>query len=238
MRVQAAIEGRLGPFMEAEIDGAATAVTRARNKVDLGMRNEVRRGIQSALGPKMAKSWKSNRYPRTGRSTRAAVFQYDASNGDWIIRSVTESGPITAKNGRWLALPTEEALSVLSRRFHHARSARGRSGSIGTAIEKIEQRFGRLQFVYRRGQRRAYLIAEVRATSRRLKSGETRRGFSKSSRSKKTGRVRANTQSVVMFILVLRVRRAGTTVNLARIAERYAAEFAQLIVDQWPEPLR
>lgn len=241
MRIQAALEGRLGEFMEAEIDGAATAVTAAARDIEQRMRDEIRRPIAQAFGPKMAKSWKSNLYPRRQKSTRTAIYQYDGSNGDWIIRAVTESGPITARHGRWLALPTEEALSVLDKRFHHSRDNRGRGGSGGadrTAVAQIEKQFGDLVFVYQRGQRRAYLVAEVRRKSGTTKSGRARKRFGRTTRSKKTGRAGKGVETVVMFVLVPRVRRAGTTVNLERIAERYAAEFAQQIVDQWPEPLR
>lgn len=237
-RLEAALQGRLAEYMEAEIDGGAVASTRAAKRIAPRMLAEVRGHIAAAHGPKNAKSWKAQVYPSSGNALDAAVFQYDASAGDWVIRSITESGPIRARNGRWIALPTEAALSVLPKRLHHSRSNRGRGGSADSAVGAIEKRFGALQFVYLPRQRRAYLIAEVRATSRRLKSGATRRGFGKARRTK-TGRAAKNVQTVVMFVLVPQVRRAsGKAVNLDRLAEKYLAEFAQAIADEWPEILR
>lgn len=235
MRINAALNGRLEEHIEAEVRGADIGVTRARDAIAMPMRDEIRGHISRALGPKMAKSWKVLNFPRRGNSSAAATFQFDASKDDYAIRAVTESGPIQARNSRWLAIPTESALEVLSPIFHHSRSNRGRGRSRGTAIEAIEKRFGALQFIQLRGQRRAYLVAEVRRTSRKLKSGGTRRSFSKSRRTK-TGRVSKGGQTVVMFTLVPQVRRAARgRLDLARVSDRYASRFAQEIVTRWPE---
>lgn len=235
MRIDAALSGNLTEFMAAEEKGMAVAVTDGLKAVAIPARDQVRRAIANALGGKNAKSWKVKLFPKSGQSTAAAAFFFDGTNGSWVIRAMTESGAITARDGRWLAIPTQEALSVLPTRLHHNRNNRGRGGSSGGAVEAVEQKFGGLQFVYLRGQRRAFLVAEVRATSRKLKSGGVKRGFGKTKRGK-TGRAGANVQTVVMFVLVPQVRRAASqALDLGRIADRYAAEFAEQVVAKWPD---
>jgi len=236
VRLKFALSGRLDEFVKAEIDGAEIAVTASVRALDRAMRDEIRAPIAAALGPKVAKSWKSNVYPRRGRSASAASYQFDDTSQDWAIRAVTESGPIRARDGKWIALPSPAALDAMPVGFHHSRS-RKRFGDGGkfslkyqkTAVDYIEEKYGELEFVKPRGQKIAYLVAEVRQGKRR---------FNKARRLK-SGKAGIRTQTVIMFFLVPKVRRAAkSSINLDVIADRYIARLAREILNRWPEILK
>ena len=239
MRVRAAIEGRLAEHMQAEIEGMEIAVTRSRDRVSRALRDRIRRPIVRGFGEKTAKSWTAKVYPAKGRSSGSAIYQYDASKGDHVIRRVVESGPIRSPDGFWQALPTDAALKVLPKTLHHSRGRGGHRNR--SAVEFIEQRFGVLTYVYLKGPgrgKRAYLVAEARETSRRLKSGGVKRGYGKARRLK-SGRYGKNVQSVVMFVLVPETKRPSLArIDLDRLADAAAADWARGIVADWPDILK
>lgn len=233
-RIAAAVRGDLSSFMAAEIRGSEIAVTAAAREVDGRMKAEIRRAIRGIYGPRVANAWRGTVYPKSGVSTKAAIYQREAGS-ERFIRSLVESGPIKSENGFWLAIPLPASEGLIPKSLRHSRPRRGAS-SMSTAIEAVEAKVGRLQFVMPGGSgrgQRAYLVANnLRQVKSRAKSGPA---FRFSGRRTASGKGRGEA-SAAMFLLVPQVRRAGR-VDLNRIANNYTGEFAREIVTRWPEIL-
>lgn len=230
MRLDLAIQGRLAAHMEAEEAALEHGVTAAAKKISPRLERAVRAQIARAHGPVTAKAWTGRVYPTSGVSADAVVFQRDRSSDEWVVRSVTEPGRIKSPSGNWLAIPTEAALLALPRSLHHGRERKTRRSPIAV----IEQKFGNLQYVYPRGRGRgryALLVATVRRGVRRLRGGGTADRISRARRTK-SGIFGSGAQSVVMFVLVPSVARAGQ-VNLAALAQSFASQYAAEIERQW-----
>lgn len=107
MRLELAFRGELKKFMEMEERAAARAVTTSMRRASTGLKNEMRRQtIRAGLGERLARTWRSNVYPRSGISLGAAseVRSVAATKKYGPYGFVFEEGAtIQAKNGKWLA---------------------------------------------------------------------------------------------------------------------------------------
>ncbi|UYP67602.1 DUF6441 family protein [Thalassobacter stenotrophicus] len=204
MKLDLSIAGDIIASMQAEILAGEKAVTRAMRQAGSDLKQNWRGQItQAGLGRRLSNSIRSQTYPKSGESLKAAALVW--SNAPQII-GAHDTGPlIRSKDGFWLAIPTPAA----------GKGARGKALTPGA----WERRRGlRLRFVYRR-RGPSLLVADGRLNSR---------GLGVASRSK-TGRGRS---TMPIFLLVPQVKLAKR-LNLARDAKRAGAAVPGLIVANW-----
>jgi hypothetical protein len=193
--------------MAAEIAAGEKAVSTAMREAGTELKTAWRAQITGAgLGRRLVNSIRSQIYPRSGQSLRAAALVW--SNAAMIV-GAHDTGPlIRSKTGFWLAIPTEAA----------GRSFRGGRMTPG----EWERRRGlRLRFVYRRS-RPSLLVTD----GARL----NKRGQAVASRSK-TGRGQV---TAPIFLLVPQVK-LPKRLDLARDAERAHDAVPGRIVANWLE---
>ncbi|NRP31863.1 MULTISPECIES: DUF6441 family protein [unclassified Aliiroseovarius] len=192
--------------MAAEIKAGEKAVSAAMREAGTDLKTAWRVQItQAGLGRRLSNSIRSQTYPRSGESLKAAALVWSKAP---VIVGAHDTGPlIRSKNGFWLAIPTPAA-------------GRGLRGGRITPGEWERRRGLRLRFVYRR-RGPSLLVADGRLNNR---------GLGVASRSK-TGRGRS---TVPIFLLVPQVKLAKR-LNLARDADRALAAVPGLIVANWLE---
>lgn len=204
MKLAIDISPDLITVMAAEIKAGEKAVSAAMREAGSGLKNAWRGQIaQAGLGLRLANSIRSQAYPKSSESLKAAALVW--SNAPVIIEA-HDTGPlIRSKDGFWLAIPT-------------AAAGKGLKGGRITPGEWERRRGLRLRFVYRR-RGPSLLVADGRLNSR---------GLGVASRSK-TGRGKA---TVPIFLLVPQVK-LPKRLDLARDAERAQAAVPGLIVANW-----
>lgn len=143
-----AIQGRIGPYMEATRRAGRKAVTTVVRRKVPQMERRMKAHVASKLGTPLSKSARSAAYPRTGESFGAAGEVYflasrktDAGNID-IIELFTEGARVVPRSSRFLWVPTDEG-----RRLGGAPKNKPRSLTPQTF------RGGQLQFIPSRNRR-------------------------------------------------------------------------------------
>ena len=205
MKLTATTVGNLGQLMAEEIKAGERAATVAVRQVGQGLKAAWRAQIIGAgLGTRLAKTIRSQAYPKAGASLNAAVVVWSKAP---VIVGAHDNGPlIRSRNGFWLAIPTPAA----------GRSLRGGRITPG----EWERRNGlRLRFVYRRSGP-SLLVAEARLNTR---------GRAVRSRSK-TGR---GVATVPIFLLVPQIK-LPKRLDLRQDAMRAREALPGLIVANWP----
>lgn len=210
MRITASLTGDLGRMMAKELKAAERGVTDGVRQATEGLKGELRAQVIGAgLGPRLARSWRGQTWPKGEASIGAAGLVW--SKAPTIVRVFEEGATIRSRRGLFLAIPT---------------AAAGRHGDGRRKITPAgwERRTGqRLRFVYRRG-RPSLLVADMRAR------GGKRGGFAApSAAALKSGRRLA---TVPIFILVPQVRLAKR-LDVAGAAERWQTRLPGLIVGRW-----
>lgn len=211
MRFSISTIGDLGKLMSDEIRAAEKAVMAGISQATEGLKTELRTQVTSAgLGPRLARTWRGQVYPKGEDSIRAAGLVWSKAPG--IIRIYEDGATIRSKSGFFLAIPT---------------AAAGRYGDGGRKITPggWERRTGqRLRFVYRR-RGPSLLVAD----GMRARTGK-RGGFSRASASAlRTGR---GLVTVPMFILVPQVT-VRKRLEVAGAAERWVSRLPSLVVRNW-----
>ena len=204
MKLDLTTIGSLGQIMAEEVKAGEKAATAAVRQAGEGLKAAWRAQILGAgLGTRLAKTIRSQAYPRSGQSLNAAVVVWSKAP---VIVGAHDTGPlIRSRDGFWLAIPTPAA----------GRSLRG--GRITPS--EWERRNGlRLRFVYRRSGP-SLLVAESRLNTK---------GRAVRSRSK-TGR---GVATVPIFLLVPQVKLAKR-LDLERDAMRAHSALPGLIVGKW-----
>jgi hypothetical protein len=206
MKLGIDISPDLVAVMAAEIKAGEKAVSAAMREAGSGLKNAWRGQIvQAGLGLRLANSIRSQTYPKSGQSLKAAALVWSKAP---VIVGAHDTGPlIRSKDGFWLAIPT-------------AAAGKGLKGGRITPGEWERRRGLRLRFVYRR-RGPSLLVADGRLNSR---------GLGVASRSK-TGRGKA---TVPIFLLVPQVK-LRKRLDLARDADRAQAAVPGLIVANWVE---
>ena len=209
MKLSLDITPDLVAVMGAEIKAGEKAVSAAMREAGSGLKNAWRSQIaQAGLGLRLANTIRSQTYPKSGESLKAAALVWSKAP---VIIGAHDTGPlIRSKGGFWLAIPT-------------AAAGKGLKGGRITPEEWERRRGLRLRFVYRR-RGPSLLVADGRLNSR---------GLGVASRSK-TGRGKA---TVPIFLLVPQVKLAKR-LDLALDAERAQAAVPGLIVANWVEDKR
>ena len=210
MRLAAALQGRLDEILRDELKRGERAVTNGVRRASEGLKGELRaQTIASGLGPRLARTWRSQAYPRSGQSLGAAAMVFSKAPG--VMRAFTEGAVIRSANGLFLAIPTDAA------------PKRGTGGKRISPSNFPEHRFGRLRFVYRRGAPSLLVVDDLRG-----RTGK-RGGFA---RAGQRAIARGQTTTVVMFILVPQVR-IRKRVDLDGAARRWIEQLPGLILRDW-----
>ena len=201
MKLDLSVTGDIVAIMRAEILAGEKAVTKAMKVAGTDLKSAWRGQItQAGLGRRLSNSIRSQTYPRSGESLKAAALVW--SKAPQII-GAHDTGPlIRSKEGFWLAIPTPAG-------------GRGLRGGRITPGEWERRRGLRLRFVYRR-RGPSLLVADGRLNNR---------GLGVASRSK-TCRGR---RTVPIFLLVPQVK-LSKRLNLPRDADRAQAAIPGLIV--------
>ncbi len=192
--------------MAAEIKAGEKAVSAAMREAGSDLKFAWRGQItQAGLGRRLANSIRSQTYPKSGESLKAAALVWSKAP---VIVGAHDAGPlIRSRDGFWLAIPT-------------AAAGKGLKGGRITPGEWERRRGLRLRFVYRR-RGPSLLVADGRLNSR---------GLGVASRSK-SGRGKA---TVPIFLLVPQVK-LPKRLDLARDADRALDGVPGLIVANWVE---
>lgn len=205
--------GALARIEKGTTDGMREAAT--------GLKEELREQVRSAgLGERMAKTWRSEVYPRSGTSLNPAAWV--KSRAPKIVSFFEEGKPVRARNGRFLAIPTDDT----------PRKRGGRPMS----VDEVQARYGkRLQLIPSSARfatpsmRRpgvAYLVLKdlvIRKSSQKWRN--------RSAREMARGR---QSSTVIMFILVPIVK-GQKRLDLRAAAETWAARVPGLIEKNMPE---
>jgi hypothetical protein len=205
VRLEVGIIGDIVEQMREEIEAGEKAVTAAMSSAAAGLKTDWRLQVLGAgLGPRMARTIQSRRYPQRQNSLNASAMVW--TNAPDAISAFDSGAVIKSKDGLFLAIPTEAA---------------GTRGVGGKRITPAgwEQRTGlRLKFVYRR-RGPSFLVAEARVSAK---------GLAVKSRSK-TGR---GVATVPIFLLVAQVS-LRKRLDLARDADAWVSRVQGLIVSNW-----
>jgi hypothetical protein len=213
VRLEASVEGSFKEAMTAEARRAARAVTAGVGEATLGLKSELRRQITGAgLGERLARTWRSEVYPRSRQSIGGAGYVW--SKAPSLIRIYEQGAIIRSQRGLYLAVPTPAA------------------GKYGDARKKItpgdwERIHGmRLQFVYRPNGPSLLVANNARLTARgRAVANIGRRGGDPFTRL--VGRT-----TVPVFILVPQVT-VRKRLDVAGAGEKWIRMLPQLVLRHW-----
>lgn len=187
MRLEAALQGDLRQLLAAELRDAERSVTAGVRRASEGLKAELRGQVTAAgLGERLARTWRSEVYPRTGASLTAAGLVW--SKAPKLVGAFATGVIIRSRIGLFLAIPTEAA----------GRVADGRKRITPGGWER---RTGlRLRFVYRRNAPSLLVADNARLTGRgRAARNEGRRGGVRFTRL-------AGRTTVPIFLLVPQVK--------------------------------
>lgn len=181
MKLDAEAIGDLRKNMRKEREFIKRIAVSATKESTNGLKKDLRQDVVGGgLGVRLSRSWRSKVYDDNGVDVKGFVYSKAAE----IIESFDQGTVIRATNGRYLAIPTENAPKRINRRKP-------------TPDLYVEHK-GDLRFVRSRNNT-AFLVADDRRASYSRKTGEFR-GFRKASqRALKTGK---GLTTVVMFILI------------------------------------
>jgi len=218
MRLQAAVQGDLAEFMEAEAKAAETAVTRGVRTAEAGLKAELRAQVTSAdLGPRLARTWRGRIFPSAGESAEAAALVW--TRAPTLIDAFDRGVTIRSKAGFFLAIPTEAA-----------GARRGGPGRERLTPGAWERRTGmRLRFVYRRGAPSLLVADNVRVDRRRVARANVTRRRDGSVTTRLKGRATA-----VIFILLPQVT-LRKRLDVMPAAERWQERLPRLVLESWPD---
>lgn len=215
MRLAAALVGELKAEMAAEISSAERAVTGGITAGANGLKAELRGQVTgSGLGERLAKTWRSQTYPKGEPSTNAAALVW--TKAPKLVDAFDRGALIRSKDGFFLAIPTAAA---------GTQRASGFTPRLTPGI--WERRTGmRLRFVYRRG-RPSLLVADgTRVNSRgaAVSNAGRRKGASYT-------RLQGAATSVI-FILLPQVR-LKKRLDVQGAGDRWQARVPGLILENW-----
>jgi len=221
MKLKLDIAPDIAAMMAAEVAAGERAVTAAMREAGAGLKSAWRGQIVGAgLGPRLANSIRSQLFPKSGESLKAAALVWSKAPA---IVGAHDAGPlIRSRNGFWLADPTEAA-------------GRGLRGGRITPGEWERRRGMRLRFVYRRTGPSLLVADKARINTRGqavASRSKTGRGQGSSVRNRSGGSIAA--KNAPIFLLVPQVK-LPKRLDLARDAARAHETIPGLIVANWAE---
>lgn len=182
---------------------AAQATKEATNGLKASLRHDI---VTAGLGARLSRTWRAQIYDRSGVGVTGFIY----SRAPEIIEAFDQGMVIHARQGRYLAIPTENVPKRINRRK--------------PTPQLYTKHRGPLRFVRNR-QGSAFLVADDRRASFSRKTGDFQ-GFRKASqRTLRTGR---GLTSVVMFILVPMVR-MPKKLDVQKIADRWGLNHLDML---------
>lgn len=211
MRLDAKAIGDIRRNLRKETEFISRLATKATKEATNGLKADLRNDVVgSGFGVRLSRTWQSKIYDDNGVDVKGFVY----SRAPEIIESFDQGAVIRAREGRYLAIPTQNAPKRINRRKP-------------TPDLYIEHK-GDLRFV-RSNRGTAFLVADDRRASYSRKTGEFR-GFRKASqRSLKTGR---GLTTVVMFILIPTAK-MPKKLDVQKIADQWGIKHIDLMVKQY-----
>ena len=198
----------------------ARSVTAGMRAVMDGLKQDLRDDVREAgLGQRLANTWRGQTFPKAGASAEAAA--YVTSNAPKLIDAFDRGAVITARNRRYLAIPTPEA------GVRHLSKRRGKGSSDnGLTPAAWERETGvKLRFVPSRTG--GVLVAD--AFYRRQAARFQRRKSFRPIRESGPDQGRA---FVVIFVLV-RQAKLRKRLDIAATARRWADRVPGTIAAHW-----
>lgn len=212
MKLRALILEDLERDLAREILRGERAVTSALRQAQLDLKANWRQQITSAgLGQRLANTVRGDTYPKGTDSMNAASLVW--TRAPKILAAYESGVVIRARDGFWLAIPTEAA----------GTRSRGRK----MTPQEWQARHGmKLRFVQTRTNRFMLVADEARVTSR----GRAARKRGK----RRADGILTGAQTVVIFILVPQTR-LRKRLDLLKAADAVAARVPAMIQSNWPE---
>lgn len=204
-------------------------VTRAMREGAELLKADLRSETQSALkGNSLPKAWRSRVFPQGGDSVDAVAWV--STKAPKLIDAFSRGVTIRARNGTWLAIPTDAAGKHGLRRgaagFGATTNRRGARERVTPG--GFERRTGlKLRFVHG-GGRRAFLVVDA---AQRDSYGKAKAYSGRGRGSKLYGPAG---QTIVVFILVPQVT-LKKRLDLDAVADRGAARIPGLLVKNWEQ---
>jgi hypothetical protein len=219
------VSGSLSKQMEAVEGDVAQSITDImRDEVDL-LKGEYRAQVEQAgMGSRMAKTWRGETYPKSGRSLNPAGYIWSAAPE--IVDSFVRGASIRPVNGaKWLWIPSK---NVPRRRSagNYVSSMGKRSRGTAMTPEEVELHFNaELQIAIEGGKGFAFIdvVAGLRGGFRQASAGRLkgRRGLAP-----------RRAKPVLMFTLVRGVK-MPKLFDLQGPADKAAARVARRIQARW-----
>lgn len=213
MRLELAIQGKLGEHMRAETAAGARAVSQAMRTTAGVAKTKLRAQIRSAgMGSRLANTWRAEVYPSQRPSLNAAALIY--SRAPVIIEAFDKGVTIRSRSGFWLAIPLPAA------------------GKTGLGRKRItpggfERRTGlKLRFVYRRNGPSMLVADNARIT----KGGNARANVTRSKKGTYT-RLKGRT-TVPVFLLYPQVK-MPKKLDVEKVRAQADRDLARTIVWNW-----
>lgn len=201
--------------MGAVKDDMAVAVTRTADRIEAGLKGELRAQVTgSGLGARLANSWRGRRYPEQRNSLSAAAFVW--SKAPHIIDAFDRGATILPLGGRrYLAIPTENV---------PPRRRGGGFGGRGAKMNPFEVETAFNQDLVFTRTAKGTLIAFIEAVA-----AKNKRGF----RSPSLKRLRDGrpVDIVVMFILIPSAK-LPRKLDIDAAAERWAGRADDILGEE------
>lgn len=178
----------LSADINATLEELAEVAMSAADAVEAWGKGELRADTRSALGNKVANTWRSEVWPNRGGQASISPSIGWWSNAPHIIRAFSDGLTIRAGEGKYLLIPTENAPQF---GYGFGQSGRMRKAR-AYALTMAERRFGRLRYVKAKGRDLILVLAD--------KVQRNKRGYGRASAS--TLRRKKHENGVVMFIMV------------------------------------
>lgn len=219
LQFKLAVSGKLQETMEKELKAGARAVKQAVSFAARKNKEQKRDQVNAVgLGRRMGNTIRDKAYPEKGDSLGAASIVYSRASYMYVFE---DGVTIRAKNGKWLAIPTQSVPK-------HGRGNRW-------TPEEVERRWGvTLRFVRRNGGVHLLVLdgARVSKTGRVSTIRASKATKNMGARSSLSGRA-----TVVMFLLIPQVS-IRKRLNFAAIDEAWGNELPNLIVREWEQEAR
>ncbi len=209
MKLAATIVGSLKKDTQAELRRIERAVPDGVEAAGDGLKGSLRKQVVAAgLGARLSRTWRGRVYKNKGHDAASFVW----SKAPQIALAFDKGAVIKGKGGNWLAIPTAAA------------PKRGVGGKRITPATFPTARHGPLRMVRRSGRSALLVVDGVRMSAKTGRVGRQAKGGERN----KSGSFKQGIATVVMFVLVPRVK-LRKRLNVARAAESWSRRLPRLI---------
>ena len=209
MKLAATMAGSLKADMRAELRRIERAAADGVEAAGDGLKGSLRKQVVAAgLGARLSRTWRGRVYKNKGHDAASFVWSKAAQ----IVRAFDEGVVIKGKGGNWLAIPTPAA------------PKRGVGGKRITPATFPTGRHGPLRMVRRSGRSALLVVDGARVSARTGRVGRQAKGGGRN----KSGSFKQGIATVVMFVLVPRVK-LRKRLNVASAAESWSRRLPAMI---------